>query len=87
MLFLGLTPQRLWPWQPAASPGARQHDGRAGVPAGGADGLPAALRDDATARTLSLSKLTFTHQMARLLLVEQLYRGVEIRRGSKYHRD
>ena len=64
-----------------------QGGSRATFVIGGADGLPAALRDDATARTLSLSKLTFTHQMARLLLVEQLYRGVEIRRGSKYHRD
>ena len=64
-----------------------QGGSRATFVIGGADGLPAALRDDAAARTLSLSKLTFTHQMARLLLVEQLYRGVEIRRGSKYHRD
>ena len=63
-----------------------QGGSRATFVIGGADGLPAALRDDAAARTLSLSKLTFP-QMARLLLVEQLYRGVEIRRGSKYHRD
>ena len=53
---------------------------------GGADGLPAELKADRS-RLLSLSKLTFTHQMARLLLVEQIYRATEIRKGSGYHKD
>lgn len=34
----------------------------------------------------SLSPLTFTHQMTRLIFVEQLYRGIEIEKGSKYHK-
>jgi len=35
---------------------------------------------------LSLSKLTLTHEMSRLLLVEQLYRAYTIIRGEKYHK-
>jgi 23S rRNA (pseudouridine1915-N3)-methyltransferase len=53
---------------------------------GGAEGLPAELKADRK-RLLSLSRLTFTHQMARLLLVEQIYRATEIRKGSGYHKD
>ena len=34
---------------------------------------------------LSLSKLTFTHQMVRLVLAEQLYRAMTIIRNEKYH--
>lgn len=34
---------------------------------------------------LSFSKMTFTHQMIRLLLVEQVYRGFKIWRGEPYH--
>jgi 23S rRNA (pseudouridine1915-N3)-methyltransferase len=50
---------------------------------GGPEGLPAELRQRSA---LSLSTLTLTHQMVRLLLVEQLYRAVEIEKGSGYHK-
>ena len=36
---------------------------------------------------LSLSKMTFSHQMVRLIFKEQLYRGFSILRGEKYHHD
>ena len=36
---------------------------------------------------LSLSDMTFSHQMIRLFLAEQLYRGMTILRGEKYHNE
>jgi 23S rRNA (pseudouridine1915-N3)-methyltransferase len=52
---------------------------------GGADGLPAALRDEADL-LLSLSRLTLPHRLARLVLVEQLYRALCIIRHVPYDR-
>lgn len=51
---------------------------------GGAFGLSEEVRQAADFR-LSFSPMTFTHQMVRLLLVEQVYRAFKINRGEKYH--
>jgi 23S rRNA (pseudouridine1915-N3)-methyltransferase len=50
---------------------------------GGADGLPRAVLDRADA-CWSLSALTLPHRLARLVLVEQLYRALTILRGEPY---
>lgn len=34
---------------------------------------------------ISLSKLTFTHEMARIILLEQIYRAITIEKGKNYH--
>lgn len=52
---------------------------------GGDEGLSPELKRRA-ASLISLSKMTFTHQMTRLILLEQLYRAAEIHRGSPYHK-
>lgn len=51
---------------------------------GGAYGLNQAVKDRADI-CLSLSPFTFTHEIARLLILEQLYRAVSINTGSNYH--
>lgn len=53
---------------------------------GGADGIPVALSKSAAAR-ISLSKLTLPHRLARVLLLEQLYRSLSILRGEPYARE
>ena len=53
---------------------------------GGADGLTAELKGLAHWK-LSLSPMTFPHELARLLLIEQLFRAQAIQQGSPYHRD
>jgi len=51
---------------------------------GGAFGFTDALRKRADF-TISFSKMTFTHQMIRMLLVEQIYRAFKINHGEPYH--
>jgi 23S rRNA (pseudouridine1915-N3)-methyltransferase len=51
---------------------------------GGAFGVSEALRQSANYK-LSFSPMTFTHQMVRLLLVEQIYRASKINRNEPYH--
>ena len=52
---------------------------------GGAFGLSDEVRQAADMR-LSFSRMTFTHQMIRLLLVEQIYRAFKINSGESYHK-
>ena len=53
---------------------------------GGAYGFSEAVYQRANGK-LSLSKMTFSHQMIRLLAVEQLYRAMTILRGEPYHHE
>jgi 23S rRNA (pseudouridine1915-N3)-methyltransferase len=51
---------------------------------GPADGFSDATRNAATL-TLSLGKMTFAHELARVVLLEQLYRAFSILKGHPYH--
>jgi len=52
---------------------------------GGALGIDDTIKTKAQS-LISLSPLTFTHQHTRLILLEQLYRAIEIHKGSDYHK-
>jgi 23S rRNA (pseudouridine1915-N3)-methyltransferase len=52
---------------------------------GGADGLAPALRDKANL-AVAFGTATWPHQLVRIMLLEQLYRGVTILSGHPYHR-
>lgn len=52
---------------------------------GGPEGIDRTLSEQAHLR-LSLGKMTWTHEMARLLLLEQVYRALSISRNIPYHK-
>jgi 23S rRNA (pseudouridine1915-N3)-methyltransferase len=72
------------PWI-SLSPEGEKCGSRLNILIGGSDGIPKSM----LAKSVwiwSLSPLTFTHQMTRLLLLEQVYRAFEIESGSDYHK-
>ena len=66
----------------------QQHGGGAPVvfAIGGADGHSDALRKRAK-KLVSFGQLTIAHRLVRVLVIEQIYRGLSILRGSPYHRE
>lgn len=52
---------------------------------GGSAGLSKGVSSRAD-RSLSFSKMTFPHQMMRVILLEQIYRSFKISRNEKYHK-
>jgi len=64
---------------------ARRATGRVVVVMGSDLGVDASLRDEA-AEVWALSRLTLPHLLARVLVLEQLYRGLDIAAGGRYHR-
>ena len=52
---------------------------------GDSDGIPPYIKENSHL-LLSLSPLTFPHELARLILIEQIYRAISISNNSPYHR-
>jgi 23S rRNA (pseudouridine1915-N3)-methyltransferase len=52
---------------------------------GGSFGLAQELKEQSVQR-ISMSRMTFPHHLARVMLAEQIYRGFKIREGSRYHK-
>lgn len=99
-LLAGRIPPRYLRWvldERGAQPSSRELAGKlaqamaSGAPGlalciGGPDGHGEELRRSAD-YLLGLSRLTLPHRLARLVLLEQVYRAVSILDGSPYHRD
>ena len=68
--------------------GARRDSGvkAAALLIGGPDGHPASLTGKGAHLTLSLGPMTLPHSLARVVLVEQVYRAITILSGHPYHR-
>jgi len=52
---------------------------------GGSDGLPQEVKSAADMK-LSFSKMTFPHRLAKIMLLEQLYRALSIQNNRSYHK-
>ena len=63
----------------------RQESSRIVFVIGGSAGLSEEVKMECQVR-LSMSRMTFPHQMARMILAEQLYRAESINSGMKYHK-
>jgi 23S rRNA (pseudouridine1915-N3)-methyltransferase len=61
-----------------------KNDSRIAFAIGGPEGFSQELKKKYP--LVSLSRLTFTHQMIRLILIEQIFRAFEIKKGSHYHK-
>lgn len=64
--------------------GAMQSPGAVSFVIGSSYGLSDTVKG--LGRGMSMSKMTFPHQLARVMLCEQIYRGLQILRGAPYHK-
>ncbi|EJY56764.1 hypothetical protein URH17368_0729 [Alicyclobacillus hesperidum URH17-3-68] len=72
-------------WSQAYADLQAQGYGRLAFVIGGSCGVHDRLRKQATMRW-SFGPITLPHQLARVVLLEQLYRGIRIMRGEPYHK-